>query len=231
MTIQTAIKDRPITLMDWEVRAVLDGATQIRRVVKPQPIKDGDYWFWFREYPDRDSTWIQWSEEDLRELIPHAEEVGIDIPHYKPGRRLWVRERFFAWSGGAAGLGDDILFDGDTEIPSLIEDNNALLYDRELSNGIVGKWSWHAAITMPHWASRITLEVVSVVAGRVQEITAEMRAHDIWDMGYNQLAPRYDVESLEAATDWLIAHWNADNPKYPWRDNPWNWVYEVRRLT
>ena len=222
--------DKPITLRDWEVRAVLNGVTQIRRVVKPQPIKDGDYWFWFREYPDRDSTWIQWSEEDLRELIPHAEEVGIDIPHYKPGRRLWVRERFFAWSGGAAGLGEDILFDGDPEIPSLIGDNNALLYARELSNGIVGKWRWHAAITMPHWASRITLEVVSVGAGRVQDVTYQDALLEGWHPAIGRVElPITSQGLIDTAHDWCKTSWNTGNPKYPWSTNPWNWVYQVRR--
>jgi hypothetical protein len=84
---------------------------------------------------------------------------------------------------------------------------------------------------MPRWASRITLEVVSVRVERLQEITeADARAEGI------------DVETLGAiyrlgdgtpvARDAFGDVWDEINsrPGKRWEDDPWVWRVEFRRL-
>jgi hypothetical protein len=161
--------------------------------------------------------WWTWQTDVLYSPLALADNVVAAAP-FQPGQRLYCKERFFAWSGGAGGLGEDVYFDGDPEIQRLIEDNNTLLIPRELSGGIVGKWRWRSPVTMPRWASRITLEVTSTGAGRVQEISYL----DMVAMGNCAAMYEYDARDL------FIAHWNADNAKYPWAQNPWNWIYGVR---
>ncbi len=74
---------------------------------------------------------------------------------------------------------------------------------------------------MPRWASRITLEVVSVRAERLREITTE----DALAEGITKnlsLTPRVQFAEL----------WDSINAKrgYGWDSNPWVWVIEFERI-
>jgi len=187
-------QDRAITLRDWEVRAVLNGATQIRRVVKPQPLACNEYAF---------------LKDDLLEHAP-----------YQPGQRLWVREEYGLNNETEAGI---------RAIAIHYKDGQTLYIRRDLRMRRPPlEVQWYPAITMPRWASRITLEVTSTGAGRVQEITYE----DILAMGWDAKSsqPITDGTAGEDALAWAISHWNADNTKHPWQSNHWNWVYGVRRI-
>jgi hypothetical protein len=75
---------------------------------------------------------------------------------------------------------------------------------------------------MPRWASRITLEVVSVRVERVDDISpSDCRAEGVGIM-LNDLGARYAFGSL----------WNEINDArgYGWNMNPWVWVVEFRRI-
>lgn len=80
---------------------------------------------------------------------------------------------------------------------------------------------------MPRWASRITLEVVSVRVERVQEISAaDARAEGIrqpkdWETWSDQHGI-LEYRNL----------WNSINAKrgFGWDKNPWVWVIEFRRV-
>jgi hypothetical protein len=74
---------------------------------------------------------------------------------------------------------------------------------------------------MPRWASRITLEVVSVKVERLQKISNR------------------DIEAEGACLRTSVCHsiewqmlWNGINEKrgYGWNVNPWVWVIEFRRV-
>lgn len=72
------MKERPINLKAWEVRAILDGRkTQTRRIVKNQPE-------WIRPAVGRDG--IAWG------YCGSGPENGIRCLYGQPGDRLWVRE-------------------------------------------------------------------------------------------------------------------------------------------
>ena len=85
---------------------------------------------------------------------------------------------------------------------------------------------WNAAITMPRWASRITLEVTGVRVERLQDITYD----DILAEGWNSRTsePITDGTAGEDARAWYIALWDSINARrgYPWVSNPWVWVVE-----
>ncbi len=102
---------------------------------------------------------------------------------------------------------------------------------------------WKSPIHMPRWASRITLEVVSVRVERVQEIikpslckpiegaapmadwTAALA--DIWAEGLRTFHsnPRLILQDFADAWDRLNA-----KRGYPWASNPWVWVISFARL-
>lgn len=189
--------------------------------------------------------------------------VCPQIAPYAPGDRLWVRETFGIldhWRGN----------------PPIIEkvspggDTHALVYcadcpDFEWTDGDGSieyrkdgrpKSDWTPPIHMPRWASRLTLEVLSVRAERLQEITEEDAILEgfqpvkkqIWWQGYQDNDGRLthlDVPGDEPPA-WMIELddllypsalrqfeqlWDRLNGKRsPWERNDWIWRYEFKRL-
>ena len=97
-----------------------------------------------------------------------------------------------------------------------------------------GETGWRPAIHMPRWASRLTLEVMSVRVERLQEISEG----DCWDEGIEEWLkddknlPRYSdgtPNKYNNITQAFQAMWNSINAKRaPWASNPWVWVIEFR---
>jgi hypothetical protein len=78
---------------------------------------------------------------------------------------------------------------------------------------------WRPSIFMPRWASRITLEITRVRVERLQDITEK----DAISEGV--LSSDYDKTYRYA----FSVLWDSINgPKYPWSDNPWVWVIDLR---
>jgi hypothetical protein len=85
---------------------------------------------------------------------------------------------------------------------------------------------------MPRWASRITLEIVSVRVERLQEITEEDAAKE----GIPTCI-REDMECLLCnkpkpclSREGFVGLWDSPNGKtHPWASNPFVWVIEFRR--
>ncbi len=195
--------ERPILFSGPMVRAILDGRkTQTRRVVKPQPggqLFHGMDWRWYRS-----------ALADERE--------PIRCPYGVPGDRLWVRETF-ALS----------VVDPDGPPPEDDHENYDVIY-RADPDQPGGGWTdgdgkaipppWRPSIHMPRWASRLTLEVVSVRVERLNEISeADARAEGM------------DADVANSPRVWFMATWNAINAKRaPWESNPWVWRVEFRRV-
>ena len=80
---------------------------------------------------------------------------------------------------------------------------------------------WRPSMYMPRWASRLTLEIVSVRVERLQEIDR----HDAIREGVD---PR-DTPNPVAR---FCKSWDSINAKrgYPWSSNPWVWVITFKRL-
>ena len=141
-------KDKPILFSTEMVRAILreeSPKTVTRRVIKPQPKCASSIY-----YPCQsdDFAW-DWEADDL-----YCGECGYPLNLKRPyavGDRLWVRE---AWQyiEGASGRGYAYKAGGS-------------------AHNDTGKW--RPSIHMPRAASRITLEVVSVTAERLRDITEE----------------------------------------------------------
>jgi hypothetical protein len=108
---------------------------------------------------------------------------------------------------------------------------------------------WKPSIHMPRWASRITLEVVSVRVERLQDITAEdVQAEGVQLPVSTDDAPKGKVWPLiripnpyeKLPKDWteddfwrceFACTWEAINGKRsPWRRNDWVWRVEFRRI-
>jgi hypothetical protein len=78
---------------------------------------------------------------------------------------------------------------------------------------------WKPSIHMPRWASRITLEVVSVRVERLQDISrVDAIAEGCCDP--DSSTPKLAFEML----------WQSINGPGSWEANPWVWVVEFKRI-
>jgi len=193
------MKTRPIIFSGEMVRAILDGRkTQTRRVVKPQ--------YNHQVVDVRKNASGEWCGHARGE--PGIRRGWCTCPYGVPGDRLWVRE---TWAAPAA---------WDNAPPRLIPEPQPIWYRCTGSASVYQPGRWRPSIHMPRWASRITLEVLSVRVERVQGITeGDARAEGV-GLGL-------PTEGLSCYT-MFGRLWDTINAKrgYSWESNPWAWVVE-----
>jgi hypothetical protein len=154
---------KPIILTAAEARAVLAGSVEIRRVVQ-SPARNmqregmevikrrapGDPWY-------RDCVWSMRGRTGVWGDYTHERFLAM-CPYGAPGDRVWVKEAFALHrihDGTAPSrIGPTLLkgrwyrADGEPEVR-------------------VGKW--RSPVAMPHWASRLTLEITGVRVERAEQ--------------------------------------------------------------
>jgi hypothetical protein len=211
--------DRPILFSGTMVRAILDGRkTQTRRIVKLAGFDRSDTPGYAYHYRDRRGLWndIKWPE-GIERLSPYG----------RPGDRLWVRERF-RYYYDEPGLWDCVQYaDGSMMKP----DGLGVADGHRFSERCRADALWRPSIHMPRWASRITLEVVSVRVEQLRRITGGNAVAE----GYPHRDPKtFDVDRIahayQAATDWFRDLWVSINGPGSWDANNWVWVVEFRHL-
>lgn len=161
---------------------------------------------------------------------------SLMCPYGQPGDRLWVREAWCHLSDvRTADPGGDALqrrafyraaYPGDT-----------LMHDDAPEERI----KWRSSRFMPRWASRITLEIVSVRVERVQDISYEDAlaegvadyAKYLADEASNAIGET--TEQTARRLQWpqrqYRLQWDELNVArgYGWDASPWVWVIEFRR--
>ncbi len=218
--------EKPILFTGDMVRAILDGRkTQTRRIVKFNHVgcgkhchpavtgiaHRGDGWWGF------DGT--EMGKGSYSTTFPFH---TIRCPYGKPGDRLWVRE---TWAAAPTRNGIK---------PSWLNPGERIEYRATYANST--HFVWRPSIFMPRWASRITLEVVSVRVERVQDISeddarAEGVRRDDEPCDRTRLSCA-DVgclgQTFKSSFFELWEHINAVRG-YNWRSNPWVWVVTFKR--
>lgn len=149
---------------------------------------------------------------------------AVRCPYGQPGVRLWVRE---------AHRLVDCTCTETCRVPGQV------WYEADASGyGGASLNRLRPSIHMPRWASRITLEVVSVRVERLQAISeADARAEGIetnaaWPGGFYRdysLAQDGDVRALPPRKSYRSL-WESINGAGSWDANPWVWAVEFRRL-
>jgi hypothetical protein len=217
------MNEKPIPVKEHGVRAILSGTkTQDRRLVKPQPEAQHDgepYW--------HVGGYRVWSYRPPSAVPLRAGGNPLPCPYGAPGTKLWVRE---AWRTPPS---------LDHRPPRDIDPNLAacVRYEAEGPPTTLLWGKLRPGMFMPRWASRITLEVVSVRVERLQDISeADCLAEgaDCWVCGgpidgtsENDCAC---FHTKAAARDSYRALWESLNGAGSWDANPWLWVVEFRRL-
>lgn len=229
------MNEKPILFKGDMVRAILEGRkTKTRRIIP---------------------------ESLMQCLSPEDEpEKFVEWCRYgQVGDRLWVREtwRIVGWTEDGDWCieykdGSEHWFDS---VQDIDEDTSIRYWEQCTDDCIKAQISedengdfrfddqhpcptrWRPSIFMPRWASRITLEIVTVRVERLQEITVT----DVLAEGIKQTEPdSFYLAPLDGVPDFpwtqaipaFASLWNSINEKrgYGWDTNPWVWVIEFKKI-
>lgn len=215
------MSEYPILFSGEMVKAILARKkTQTRRVINNVPewctliekanAVFGEHRPWPRE-PPKNWTFVNNDRSRVRQ---------IDCPQ-EPGDRLWVKEKCAIGFNDDSDLVVDYHADGKRRWFDATPENQRYA-DRYIND------DWRrSARFMPHWASRITLEVVNVRAERLKGISEEdAKAEGVTASG------GWNADDTEYSVGYRTAFsrlWDSINGKrYPWSENPWTWVIEFK---
>lgn len=216
------MKERPIIFSGDMVKAILeDRKTQTRRIIKPQPIRLPAAYdrvgmtIWPPgSQPGEDG--VSWG--DKAPSNSPTKVMAKHCPYGQTGDRLWVRE---AWCEHWIHNGEEWIEAG---------------YRYKATDEKDKRAKWYPSIYMPHCASRIALEIVSIRVEKLQEISEE----DYIKEGLKPCKknPKLAISHYsEANANKLILQkdfmflWDSINGEVnPWSSNPWVWVIEFRRV-
>lgn len=205
------------------VRAILEGRkTQTRRVVK-LPVEqdhmwDGGWKIIHKAITTGLATFNRMRGKSLKNKDP------IICPYGQPGDRLWVRE---TWA-----LVPQTAYRQSTGVDQVNKpgcNHDAAVFRAGWERCAPSRW--RPSIHMPRWASRITLEIVSVRIERLNDISER----DALSEGIERLSVGFK--------DYQRTQWNLGCPKHSfqtlwesingngsWQQNPWVWVVEFKRV-
>lgn len=197
------MKERPILFKGEMVRRILSGEkTQTRRVVKfpgsSTPVKLESVL-----RPDH----VEWIGRICPEAITRwYVESQLRCPHGEPGDQLWVKETFAR-------------LPCQSEVPCLDCQNcrDGRVFRADGAEAV----KWRSSIFMPRWASRITLEIVSVRVERLQDISDS-------DALAEGVKRRTEEDTPFRAYRDL---WESIRGAGAWALNPWVWVLSFKTLS
>lgn len=217
------MKERPIQFSEQRVRALLIGQqTQTRRIMKTQAFGPG------QDHHEGVHAFDVTANHLHGVKMKLMSDISQHCPYGKPGDILWVRE---TWRGPIvpeAQMGD---FERDPLLfrtPAFCQyraDSAELDHHPEAE-----QFGWQTAIHMPRWASRINLEITSVRAEKIQDISdddimaegVQTDTHflnNFFTMNMNSESPK---EAYRKA-------WQKQYGATSWEVNPWVWVIAFRR--
>lgn len=245
-------RERPIIFSGEMVRALLrdvDPKTQTRRAVKSSLI-DCLNWLGGSESDPDDNPgiiikWGQCTDDGgkvgrpqwLAYCAEYPEEgcIEIGVGHGNVGDRLRVKEAAWIWCeqrpNGTTKTGRQKLhYVPLREAPvHYAADHPRMPMLDVVSPDTGNKWGWRYKVGrfLPRWASRITLEIVSVRVERLQDISeADVKAEGISQMKMIKGLLRKDWAPQNAYRDL----WEQINGNGSWAANPWVRVIEFRRI-
>ncbi|EMA4781916.1 hypothetical protein U3C50_001637 [Providencia rettgeri] len=232
------MKERGIIFNAEMVRAILDGRkTQTRRVMKVQPVLNGDRWEVY-------STSVEKGNKSIP-VTPWG-SLENNCPYGKVGDHLWVRETYSLLGNEDAcpiDWNDNIVNDkteaariyrascaqksGDYGLWSIPDEADWKPHTEEMKF----EGSWTPSIHMPRWASRITLEITHVHVERLQSISKQDSISEGAPRGHHSI----DVISKQFgfpdfSRSWFAQIWMDIYGEDNWAANPWVWVIEFKRV-
>jgi hypothetical protein len=198
------MKERPILFSGPMVRAILEGRkTQTRRIVKDPICTNQEL------YADAGLIW--YGGFGLRKPCKFG----------AVGDRLWVKETFCQPT-----FEEKCFYRAD--MPIHIDRKESGL--NEDIDFVDSDFKWKPSIFMPRWASRITLEIVSVRVERLQWITEEdAKAEGVEPYNAKMYVHGRGVLEHSYVPEYAML-WNDINGAGSWSSNPWVWVIEFKKV-
>jgi hypothetical protein len=152
-----------------------------------------------------------------------CEQLPLYCPYGQPGEQRWVRETFtLTQFGKPVYRADGKDADG----------HQWAILPGDPKHAI----KWHSAVHMSQSASRLTVEVLTTGAGRVQDMTEE-QADAVFRGNFpDAVLPDVFYKGREYYGQFSMAEcfgilWDTHYGKqFPWASNPWNWTVMVRRV-
>lgn len=238
-------KERPAIFTSQSVRAILAGTkSQTRRVVKISG--------WLAKHECRlDHAWADPGLGDGGYLkVPHRHRDDppndnvrdwaverVRCPFGIIGDRIWVKEAF-ALSALDPDSGLDLKRQSDWD--SVIyratpESGGWVRYEDGAPPQIISP-PWRSPLFMPRWASRLVLEITSIRAERLHEITeADAIAEGIERNDGGTFYVRGEAperaEFHDARTAFSFGWDGINGNRAPWESNPWVFAIGFRRIT
>ena len=228
----SVVKSRPILFSAPMVRALLDGSkTQTRRIVKfpERMIDDGATPTIYHGFDGKTACFY----------VAGTGDENLACPYGQPGDRLWVRESFTYWERpdhkDSAPRSNESNRPADGKryerwmnrvMAQELPGEDFLVYKTDDFKRSLGEWKHPhpiyehcigrfgktvSPIHMPRWASRITLEIVSVRVDRLGDLT-EIDAQ---------------AEGVQSVAD-FINLWKSINKS--WEPETWIWVIQFRKV-
>jgi len=250
----TQTKPRGIVCKEPQVHALLNGATQIRVPIKPQPTISPVVYEW---------------KGQMRDFGIKGQEFAHDCAPFQPGDTLYVKE---TW----AGL--EFEYDWETGIPDgwhqanpedVIKYFQFLRLGASLASGMFGQrfgfvyragfcggeevskeergFTWRSPIHMPYEAARIVRRVTGVRVERVQEVSEEDAIkcgyteasffenfesivgypYRQWKRMQEEFVGEYVSESEADPIDWANWLYQSLYGNESWERNDWVWVFDL----
>ncbi|MFM0432315.1 hypothetical protein PQQ75_25115 [Paraburkholderia aspalathi] len=144
---------------------------------------------------------------------------NLMCPYGQPGDRLWCREAWCHLSDvrtndpGGDALQRRVFYRADYPGDTLMHDDDP-----------AEKIKWRSSRFMPRWASRISLEIVSVRVERLNDISDADAEAEGW--------PGFTDDNGLDSMAWYSELWDSLNASrgHSWQANPYVWRIEFRRL-
>jgi len=196
-------------------------AYRLRRIIKDATGSFWDHKAWRPEVVNGAIThWVSMDTMNDGHLFG-AGSPQRKCPQGRPGDRLWVKETCIIshpnWADRDLDLYNVKDYDGNGRICQYIAtspDTSTPVKDYKLKVS--------PSMFMPRWASRISLEVVSVRVERLNEISeADAVAEGI---------PAFPSSPSNIPAMQYQSLWESINGPGSWEKNPWVWVVEFRLL-
>ena len=227
------MKERPINLKPWEVRAILRGEqTQLRRVVEVARVDP---------HPQIQAAKIMTLQNGrqgwLNSQVDHPDHIFRLGPYGVPGDRLWAREswQFYDWTEDGEPCIRFAADDATVWPCSRTEDDAARLTEiwaglsRDENYSIDNRACdrrWRSSVQLFRWASRILLDVVNTRVERLQAITDADSIAEGCAGGHGSIKGYpYNATPREH----FQSRWERTYGPGAWGDNPWVWCISVRR--
>lgn len=238
------MKSHRITLDGQSVRAILDGIkTQFRKPIKPQPPADaveaapngyegpeGPSWFWMKE-SEVSPMFLPRGAAYWPNTLAGAKPISC--PYGKPGDELWVLE---TW--GCPAADHPACKDGRRPLPGdriVYDANPADSWQWQRGGASRGSFVWRSPVTMPLWASRLTLRVTDLRAERITDISEEdAKAEGVKILPYDPEGDCWTTGKARSAFEYWWGEtygWPSEpKAKAPFDPNLWVWAITFERV-